>query len=202
MESAISVSSVYGQGGGWARSILLNPLARDEFERFFQRPETFGLGVCNGCQMFSHLAGLIPGAAGWPSFQRNLSEQFEARVVMVRIEPSPSIFLAGMAGSRLPVVVAHGEGRAEARDGGLIDESLVALRYVDHYGRLTEEFPANPNGSPLGVTGFTTRDGRYTIMMPHPERCFRTVQNSWRDRNWGEAGPWLRMFRNARRWVG
>ena len=150
--------------------------------------------------MLSHLAELIPGAAGWPSFQRNRSEQFEARVAMVQIEASPSILLADMAGSQLPVVVAHGEGRAEFKDGQ-IAESLVALRYVDHYGRVTERFPANPNGSPAGVTGLSTQDGRYTIMMPHPERCIRAVQNSWRAKDWGESGPWLRLFRNARRWV-
>ena len=196
-----SYGDVLGAGGGWAKSILLNPRVRDEFQAFFERNGTFGLGVCNGCQMLSHLAELIPGAVGWPSFQRNLSEQFEARVVMVQIEPSPSILLEGMAGSRLPVVVAHGEGRAEFRPGQ-IAEAAIALRYVDHYGWVTETFPANPNGSPAGITGLTTQDGRYTIMMPHPERGFRTVQNSWRPRGWGEYGPWLRMFRNARRWVG
>ncbi|MDD1648893.1 MAG: phosphoribosylformylglycinamidine synthase, partial [Methylococcaceae bacterium] len=195
-----SYGDVLGAGGGWARSILLNPRARDEFERFFHRQDTFGLGVCNGCQMLSHLAELIPGASGWPSFQRNLSEQFEARVAMVQVESSPSILLADMAGSQLPVVVAHGEGRAEFKDGQ-IAESLVALRYVDHHGRVTERFPANPNGSRAGVTGLSTEDGRYTIMMPHPERCIRTVQNSWQAKDWGEWGPWLRLFRNARRWV-
>ena len=196
-----SFGDVLGAGGGWAKSILLNPRARETFQAFFHREDTFGLGVCNGCQMMSHLSGLIPGANAWPSFQRNLSEQFEARVAMVQIETSPSILLTDMVGSRLPVVIAHGEGRAEFRHGHA-SEARVALRYVDHYGRITETFPANPNGSPNGVTGLTTQDGRFTIMMPHPERGFRTIQNSWRSRDWGEYGPWMRMFRNARRWVG
>lgn len=196
-----SYGDVLGAGGGWAKSILLNPRARETFQAFFHREDTFGLGVCNGCQMMSHLSELIPGATAWPSFQRNLSEQFEARVAMVQIEASPSILLTDMAGSRLPVVIAHGEGRAEFRHGHAT-EARVALRYVDHYGRVTEAFPANPNGSPDGVTGLTTQDGRFTIMMPHPERGFRTIQNSWRSSDWGQYGPWMRMFRNARRWVG
>ena len=196
-----SYGDVLGAGGGWAKSILLNPRARESFQAFFQRAETFGLGVCNGCQMMSHLSELIPGATAWPSFQRNLSEQFEARVAMVQIEASPSILLADMAGSRLPVVIAHGEGRAEFHHGRA-EEAAVALRYIDHYGRVTEAFPANPNGSPEGITGLTTQDGRFTIMMPHPERGFRSIQNSWRSPDWGEYGPWMRMFRNARRWVG
>jgi phosphoribosylformylglycinamidine synthase len=196
-----SYGDVLGAGGGWARSVLFNPGVREEFETFFHRPDTFGLGVCNGCQMMSHLRGLIPGAAGWPTFQRNLSEQFEARVVMVGVEDSPSIFLNGMSGSRMPVVIAHGEGRAEFR-GGDAHEAHVALRYIDSLGGATEAFPLNPNGSPSGITGLTTGDGRFTIMMPHPERCFRSVQNSWRSPSWGEYGPWMRMFRNARVWVG
>jgi len=195
-----SYGDVLGAGGGWAKSILFNPRARDEFAAFFSRKDSFGLGVCNGCQMMAQLRGLIPGAAHWPSFQRNLSEQFEARVAMVEILPSPSIFLAGMEGSRLPVVVAHGEGRAEFT--GEPSLHLAALRYVDNRGQPTEAFPSNPNGSPLGLTGLTTEDGRFTILMPHPERCFRTVQNSWHPADWGEEGPWLRMFRNARVWVG
>jgi len=198
-----SYGDVLGAGGGWAKSILLNPRLRDQFQAFFHREDTFGLGVCNGCQMLSHLVELIPGAEGWPRFRRNLSEQFEARVAMVQVEDSPSILLTDMAGSRLPVVIAHGEGRAEFGVEASADpNALVALRYIDHYGRVTEVFPANPNGSPGGVTGLTTRDGRCTIMMPHPERGFRAVQNSWRDREWGEYGPWMRMFHNARRWVG
>ena len=199
-----SYGDVLGAGGGWAKSIQLNPKAYDEFAAFFQREDSFGLGVCNGCQMMAHLRELVPGASHWPQFERNLSEQFEARVVMVEIMPTPSLFFGGMAGSRLPVVVAHGEGRAEFRqDSGLVlAEGLVALRYVDHYGKPKANFPFNPNGSPLGITGLTNADGRFTIMMPHPERCFRTVQNSWHPPEWGEYGPWMRMFRNARVWVG
>ncbi len=196
-----SYGDVLGAGGGWARSVLFNPSVREEFETFFHRSDTFGLGVCNGCQMMSHLSGLIPGAASWPSFRRNYSEQFEARVVMVEVQDSPSIFLNGMAGSRMPVVIAHGEGRAEF-SGSAAADAHVALRYVDASGRPTEVFPMNPNGSPGGVTGLTTLDGRFTIMMPHPERCFRSVQNSWRASDWGDYGPWMRMFRNARVWVG
>ena len=195
-----SYGDVLGAGGGWAKSILFNPQARAEFAAFFARPDTFGLGVCNGCQMMSGLKDIIPGAEHWPQFKRNLSEQFEARVAMVKIQPSPSIFFTGMAGSILPVVVAHGEGRAVFS----IDPALsqVAVNYVDNYGQTTESFPANPNGSPQGVTGLTTPDGRFTIMMPHPERCFRTVQNSWHPADWQEDAAWLRMFRNARAWVG
>jgi phosphoribosylformylglycinamidine synthase len=199
-----SFGDVLGAGGGWAKSILFNPKVRDEFAAFFQRPETFGLGVCNGCQMMSHLAELIPGALHWPRFVCNESEQFEARVALVEVQKSPSILLAGMEGSRLPVAIAHGEGRAEFRDDARKAMSLgqVALCYTDSYGQITERFPYNPNGSPLGITGLTTTDGRFTIMMPHPERCFRAVQNSWRPSQWGEYGPWMRMFRNARVWCG
>lgn len=196
-----SYGDVLGAGGGWARSILFNPGVREEFETFFHRSDTFALGVCNGCQMMSHLNELIPGASAWPSFQRNASEQFEARVVMVEIQESPSIFLNGMSGSRMPVVIAHGEGRAVFREQGP-EAAHVALRYVDSLGRATESFPFNPNGSKGGVTGLTTGDGRFTIMMPHPERCFRAIQNSWQSQDWGEYGPWMRMFRNARVWVG
>lgn len=197
-----SYGDVLGAGGGWAKSILLNPKVRAGFEAFFKREDTFTLGVCNGCQMLSQLKDLIPGADHWPVFRRNLSEQFEARVVMVEVEASPSIFLADMAGSRMPVVIAHGEGRAVFPGSRGLADALVALRYVDHSGRPTEVFPTNPNGSPEGITGLTTKDGRVTIMMPHPERCFRAVQHSWRPPEWGQEGPWLRMFQNARRWVG
>ncbi len=199
-----SYGDVLGAGGGWAKSILFNPRARGEFAAFFQRSDTFGLGVCNGCQMMSGLKEIIPGSEHWPRFMRNSSEQFEARVAMVEIQKSPSILFAGMEGSRMPVSVAHGEGRAEfAFDPQTaFDAQSVALCYVDNYGALTMDFPANPNGSPFGITGSTTSDGRFTIMMPHPERCFRTLQNSWHPDDWGEYGAWMRMFRNARVWVG
>ena len=200
-----SYGDVLGAGGGWAKSILFNPRARDAFEAFFQRPDSFALGVCNGCQMMSHLHELIPGAELWPRFVRNTSDQFEARVALVEISQSPSIFLQGMAGSRLPVPVAHGEGRAEFASADAVKQvmeaGVVALRYVDNGGAVTEAYPANPNGSPAGITGLTSADGRFTIMMPHPERAFRTVQHSWHPEHWGENGPWLRMFRNARAWV-
>ena len=197
-----SYGDVLGAGGGWAKSILFNAHARSEFAAFFARSDTFGLGVCNGCQMLSGLKDIIPGAEHWPRFLRNHSEQFEARVAMVEVQASPSILLAGMAGSTMPVAVAHGEGRAEFDDlQAAIDAQSIALCYVDNYGAKTTAFPANPNGSPLGVTGLTTRDGRFTIMMPHPERCFRTLQNSWHPDNWGEYGAWMRMFRNAKVWT-
>ncbi|MGZ4990865.1 MAG: phosphoribosylformylglycinamidine synthase [Methylobacter sp.] len=199
-----SYGDVLGAGGGWAKSILFNPRCRDEFAAFFQRPDTFGLGVCNGCQMMSGLKDIIPGAEHWPRFMRNTSEQFEARVALVEVQKSPSILFAGMEGSRMPVAIAHGEGRAEfAVDPALaLEAGAVALSYVDNYGELTTEFPANPNGSPFGITGLTTTDGRFTIMMPHPERCFRAVQNSWHPDDWDQYGAWMRMFRNARVWVG
>jgi phosphoribosylformylglycinamidine synthase len=199
-----SFGDVLGAGEGWAKSILFNARAREEFEAFFGRADTFALGVCNGCQMMSNLAGIIPGAESWPHFVRNRSEQFEARFVMVEVEKTPSLFLEGMAGSRMPIVVAHGEGYAEFRDEAHLRmaQPLVALRFVDNYGKVTEAYPCNPNGSPRGITGLTTPDGRFTIMMPHPERVFRAVQHSWRPDGWGEDGPWLRMFRNARKWVG
>jgi len=199
-----SYGDVLGAGGGWAKSILFNPRCRDQFAAFFQRPDTFALGVCNGCQMMSGLKDIIPGAEYWPRFMRNTSEQFEARVALVEVQKSPSILFAGMEGSRMPVAIAHGEGRAEfAVDPAVaLEAGAVALCYVDNYGELTTEFPANPNGSPFGITGLTSTDGRFTIMMPHPERCFRAVQNSWRPDEWGEYGAWMRLFRNARVWVG
>ena len=199
-----SYGDVLGAGEGWAKSILFNARARDAFEAFFQRGDTFALGACNGCQMMGSLRDLVPGAGGWPRFVRNKSEQFEARFVMVEVQRSPSLFFEGMAGSRLPVVVAHGEGYAEFADAAALRaaESLVALRFVDNRGAVTETYPGNPNGSPAGITGLTTADGRFTILMPHPERVFRTVQNSWHPDDWGEDGPWMGMFRNARRWCG
>lgn len=195
-----SYGDVLGAGEGWAKSILFNEQARQTFSDFFNRADTFGLGVCNGCQMLSNLRELIPGAQAWPHFVRNESEQFEARVAMVEIQPSASILLTGMAGSQMPVAVAHGEGRAEYVNAN--EKGHVALRYIDHEGEVTEQFPFNPNGSEQGITGLTTDDGRFTIMMPHPERCFRAVQNSWYPEEWGEEGAWLRMFQNARKWVG
>jgi phosphoribosylformylglycinamidine synthase len=195
-----SYGDVLGAGGGWAKSILFNDYLREQFQAFFNRPDSFALGVCNGCQMLSQLRELVPGADAWPRFVRNASEQFEARVSLVEIQSSPSIFFSGMEGSRIPVVVSHGEGRSLFDPGQR--ESYVAMRYVDHSGAVTERFPYNPNGSPHGVTALTVPDGRFTIMMPHPERCFRTVQNSWHPRDWQEYSPWMRMFRNARVWVG
>ena len=199
-----SYGDVLGAGEGWAKSILFNPRAREQFEAYFARTDTFALGVCNGCQMLSNLHGLIPGAAHWPHFVRNRSEQFEARQVMVEVTESPSVLLADMAGSFLPIVVAHGEGRAEFRDAAHLAAArpVVALRYVENDGAVATRYPANPNGSPHGITGLTSDDGRVTIMMPHPERVIRTVQNSWHPDHWGEDAPWLRLFRNARRWVG
>ncbi|AXT46916.1 MULTISPECIES: phosphoribosylformylglycinamidine synthase [Chromobacterium] len=196
-----SYGDVLGAGEGWAKSILFNPRAREQFEAFFGRGDTFALGVCNGCQMMSNLSSIIPGAEHWPKFHRNASEQFEARFAMVEVTASPSIFLSDMAGSQLPVVVSHGEGRAVFAPGAQ-EQALTALRYVDFDGRATQTYPLNPNGSPAGITGVTTADGRFTIMMPHPERVFRTVQNSWHPADWGENGGWYRMFATARRWVG
>lgn len=200
-----SYGDVLGAGRGWAQSILLNAHARTEFANFFQRSDTFALGVCNGCQMMSQLQEIIPGSEHWPSFKRNISEQFEARFSLVEIEDSPSIFFHDMIGSRLPVVVSHGEGFAEFKNASQLQQintqKLVSLRFIDHLDRATETYPANPNGSPQGITGLTTTNGRVMIMMPHPERVFRSVQMSWHPREWGEDSPWLRMFRNARVWV-
>jgi phosphoribosylformylglycinamidine synthase len=199
-----SYGDVLGAGEGWAKSILFNPRARDEFEAFFRRRDSFALGVCNGCQMMSNLRGLIPGTEHWPHFVRNRSEQFEARVAMVEVQKSPSFFFTGMAGTRMPVAVAHGEGFAEFSSKAQLKaaQPLISLRFVDNRGSATEMYPLNPNGSPQGITGLTTADGRFTILMPHPERVFRTVQNSWHPEEWGADGPWMRMFRNARQWVG
>ena len=200
-----SYGDVLGAGEGWAKSILFNDRVRDQFAAFFNRQDTLALGVCNGCQMLSNLHELIPGSEGWPRFVRNQSEQFEARLVMVEVAQSPSAFLDGMAGSRMPIAVAHGEGRIEFAAAhnaqALIENELVAMRYVDNRGEATTRYPYNPNGSEAGITGVTTRDGRVTIMMPHPERVFRAVQHSWRPDGWQEDGPWMRMFRNARRWL-
>ncbi len=199
-----SYGDVLGAGEGWAKSILFNPRARDEFEAFFRRADSFAFGACNGCQMMSNLKDIIPGAQNWPHFERNASEQYEARLALVEVAKSPSILFAGMEGSRVPIATAHGEGRAVFASPAAMDACryLVAARFVDNHGRATEAYPYNPNGSPQGVTGVTTPDGRFTILMPHPERVFRSVLLSWHPREWGEDSPWMRMFRNARAWVG
>jgi phosphoribosylformylglycinamidine synthase len=201
-----SYGDVLGAGEGWAKSILFNSQARDQFAAFFAKPDTFSLGVCNGCQMLSNLKSLIPGADLWPHFVTNRSERFEARVAMLEVKESKSIFFNGMQGSRMPIAVSHGEGRAEfASEQGASDalsQAAVALQYVDNYGKVTQQYPANPNGSPLGIAGLTSSDGRATIMMPHPERVFRSVANSWYPEDWQEDGAWMRMFRNARVYLG
>lgn len=197
-----SYGDVLGAGRGWANSILFNEAARNEFQTFFARQDTFGLGVCNGCQMFSHLKDIIPDAEHWPVFNRNASEQFEARLVMVEILDSPSIFFTGMRNSRVPIVVAHGEGRVEHQNALSASNAIATVRYIDHSGHATENYPKNPNGSSMGQTGFTTNDGRFTIMMPHPERVFLKKQYSWLPESWNaENGPWMRMFYNARKWI-
>ncbi len=197
-----SYGDVLGAGQGWAKTILLHGGCRDEFAAFFARPDSFALGVCNGCQMMSALKSLIPGAEHWPAFRRNAVEQFEARFVLTEVLESPSLFFAGMEGSRIPIVVSHGEGRAVFADAAAEQAVRGALRYVDNRGQPSEAYPYNPNGSPGGLTAVTTADGRFTIMMPHPERVFRSVQMSWHPPGWGEDSPWMRIFRNARRWVG
>ncbi|MFV5482719.1 phosphoribosylformylglycinamidine synthase [Acinetobacter towneri] len=200
-----SYGDVLGAGGGWAKSVLFNPKLRDQFEKFFNRQETFSLGICNGCQMLSQLAPLIPGAEAWPRFHRNTSEVFEARSVNVRVEKSNSVLLQDMEGSILPIAVAHGEGRVvapEANLAALNAGNQVVLRYVDSHGNATQHYPMNPNGSPEGISGVTSKDGRATIMMPHPERNFRALQHSWKPEEWTEDGAWLRMFRNARKFIG
>jgi phosphoribosylformylglycinamidine synthase len=197
-----SYGDVLGAGAGWAKAILFDARARDEFAAFFTRSDTFALGACNGCQMMSQLRELIPGAEHWPQFARNRSEQFEARFVMVEIVPSPSLFFSGMEGSRMAIATAHGEGRALFDSTEARARAIVALRFVDHRGAPAKLYPLNPNGSPEGITGLTTADGRFTVLMPHPERGFRTVQQSWHPQGWGEDSPWMRMFRNARKWVG
>jgi phosphoribosylformylglycinamidine synthase len=195
-----SFGDVLGAGGGWAKSVLYHAAVRDQFEEFFQRGDTFSLGVCNGCQMMSHLRELIPGAENWPRFLRNKSEQFEARLSLVEVLESPSIFLEGMAGSRMPIATSHGEGRVafENDTDRYMASHTIAVRYVDNYGNVADEYPANPNGSLDGICGLSSDDGRVTIMMPHPERVARTLQNSWHPDDWGVDGPWMRLFRNAR----
>jgi phosphoribosylformylglycinamidine synthase len=200
-----SYGDVLGAGEGWAKTILFNNLARDQFEAFFRRLDTFSLGVCNGCQMMSNIKTLIPGALDWPHFARNESEQFEARFSLVEIQKTPSIFLHDMAGSHMPVAIAHGEGKARFTDSNSYQQcsasGLVSIRYIDNNLNLASSYPANPNGSEGAVASVTSMDGRSTIMMPHPERVYRTVTNSWHPKDWNEDGAWLRMFRNARVFV-
>jgi phosphoribosylformylglycinamidine synthase len=202
-----SFGDVLGAGRGWAATFRYNERARDALRRLVDRAGTFVLGVCNGCQMIADLApDLVPATReSWPRFVTNRSERFEARLVLVRIEDGPSLFFRGMAGSRLPIANAHGEGRAELdadRLAALERQGLVAARFVDGRGDVAERYPANPNGSPNGIAAVTTPDGRITAIMPHPERVFRTVQLSWHPAHWGEDSPWMRMFRNARSWLG
>jgi phosphoribosylformylglycinamidine synthase len=197
-----SYGDVLGAGEGWAKTILFNAKLAEQFSIFFNRGDTFALGICNGCQMMSNLKSIIPGAHAWPKFTRNKSEQFEARFAMVEVTNSPSIFFNDMAGTQSPIAVAHGEGYADFSQTGNIDEAIVAMRWIDNNGKATETYPYNPNGSPNGITSVTTPDGRFTVLMPHAERAFRTVQHSWHPDGWGEYGPWMRMFRNARKWVG
>jgi phosphoribosylformylglycinamidine synthase len=200
-----SYGDVLGAGEGWAKTILFNSQLRAQFEEFFHRDNTFSLGVCNGCQMLSNLKSLIPGADSWPRFVRNLSEQFEARLSLVRVERSSSVLLQGMQGSVIPIAVSHGEGRAEFSSASAVhnlnQNGQIALRFLENNGDVAINYPANPNGSPEGVTGITSSDGRVTLMMPHPERVFRTVLNSWHPDEWGEDGAWMRLFRNARLFI-
>ncbi len=197
-----SYGDTLGAGIGWARSITFNPVLSEQFQGFFARQDTFGLGVCNGCQMFAELADIIPGAQDWPRFTTNQSERFEARLSLVEVLDSPSLFFAGMAGSRLPIAVAHGEGYANFKYRGNADKAIAAMRFVDHHGQATAQYPFNPNGSAGGLTAVTTPDGRFTAMMPHPERVFRNVQMSWTSGDKSEFSPWMRLWRNARKWVG
>jgi len=197
-----SYGDVLGAGEGWAKTILFNNVLAEQFAVFFNRADTFALGICNGCQMMSNLKSIIPGAHAWPKFTRNKSEQFEARFSMVEVADSPSIFFQGMAGTQAPIAVAHGEGFADFSGTGSASEAIVAMRFIDNLGKVAERYPYNPNGSPGGITSVTTADGRFTVLMPHAERVFRTVQHSWHPDGWGEDSPWMRMFRNARKWVG
>jgi phosphoribosylformylglycinamidine synthase len=197
-----SYGDVLGGGQGWAKSILFNARARAEFEAFFGRADTFALGSCNGCQMMAALKEIIPGAQHWPVFTSNRSAQFEARFAMVEVQESPSILFRGMAGSRMPIATAHGEGFALFPAGSDLTSAVVALRFVDNRGNVAEAHPCNPNGSPAGITGLTTPDGRFTVVMPHPERVFRSIQMSWAPDGAPEDSPWMQLFYNARQWVG
>ena len=201
-----SYGDTLGAGIGWARSITFNPVLSDQFTAFFERSDTFGLGVCNGCQMFAELADIIPGAQDWPRFTTNQSERFEARLSMVEVVDSPSLFFAGMAGLRMPIAVAHGEGFANFSRRGNTKHVVPAMRFVDNHGQVTQLYPFNPNGSSDGLTAVTTVDGRFTAMMPHPERVFRNVQMSWTDLEatggLDALSPWMQIWRNARKWIG
>ncbi|HTL93848.1 MAG TPA: phosphoribosylformylglycinamidine synthase subunit PurQ [Steroidobacteraceae bacterium] len=201
-----SYGDVLGAGEGWAKSILFHEEVREQFQRFFARPDTFALGICNGCQMFAALKSIIPGTTHWPRFVRNRSEQYEARLSLVEVLPSPSVLLEGMAGSVLPVAVAHGEGRAEfasdAAASACAASGLVGVRYINTAGEVATTYPANPSGTPFGIAALANLDGRITIIMPHPERSFRYLQHSWRPADAGEYSGWMRLFRNARRFVG
>jgi len=201
-----SYGDVLGAGEGWAKSILFHEKTRAEFKAFFAREDAFSLGVCNGCQMMSNLKSIIPGADLWPRFVQNQSERYEGRFVSLKIEKSPSVLFAGMEGSVIPIVTAHGEGFAEFPDTlaaqRMSESGLVSARYVDNHHRVTEQYPLNPNGSPLGMTALTSTTGRATILMPHPERVHRTVALSWHPPEWGEDSPWMKLFYNARDWVG
>ncbi|MBC7955847.1 MAG: phosphoribosylformylglycinamidine synthase subunit PurQ, partial [Cytophagales bacterium] len=196
-----SYGDTLGAGEGWARSVTFNPTLAEQFAAFFRRQDTFALGVCNGCQMMAALSPIIPGAQAWPKFTRNKSEQFEARLSLVEVLDSPSIFFKGMAGSRLPIAVAHGEGFADFSQRGDAKTVHGAMRFVDNSGAATEAYPANPNGSPGGLTSVTTPDGRFTVLMPHPERVFRNVLMSWTSGDKSTLSPWMRMFQNARQWL-
>jgi len=191
-----SYGDVLGAGSGWAKTILFNGRLKEMFATFFERPDSFSLGVCNGCQMMAQLRDIIPGTAAWPGFGRNVSARFEARICMVTIEESPSLFFEGMSGARMPIVVAHGEGHVS----DVSPDALVGLRYIDTYGEVTQQYPLNPSGSVQGVAGLTSADGRALIVMPHPERVFLGVQHTWTREL--KDSPWQRMFDNARKWVG
>jgi phosphoribosylformylglycinamidine synthase len=196
-----SYGDTLGAGIGWARSITFNEVLADQFKAFFGRGDSFGLGVCNGCQMFAELADIIPGAQDWPRFTTNQSERFEARLSLVEVLESPSLFFTDLAGMRLPIAVAHGEGYANFKYRGNQAKAIAAMRFVDNTGAVTEAYPFNPNGSPGGLTAVTTADGRFTAMMPHPERVFRNVQMSWTSLDKNEFSPWMQLWRNARKWV-
>jgi phosphoribosylformylglycinamidine synthase len=197
-----SYGDTLGAGIGWARSITFNPVLSEQFQGFFGRQDTFGLGVCNGCQMFAELADIIPGAEAWPRFTTNRSERFEARLAMVEVLDSPSLFLQGMAGARLPIAVAHGEGYPNFAQRGDAVKAIAAMRFVDNHGQPTERYPFNPNGGAGGLTAVTTADGRFTALMPHPERVFRNIQMSWTSGDPSAYSPWMQIWRNARKWVG